>query len=72
MNFKKILLNLLIIMISSIILYTIYANMFNKQEPFIGHLYRPHIRTINNLYENFMNNYGPHRIVNKINKWFNY
>ncbi len=55
-------------------MYSIYTNIFNKQESFvgIGYLYRPHIRTLNNLYENFINNYGPHRIANKLNKLVNY
>lgn len=70
MNLKKCLLQILILLFFSYIVYIFIQKGF--QEPFVGHLYRPHIRTINTFYETFMNNYGPHRIVNKINKWFNY
>uniref|UniRef100_A0A6C0IU48 Uncharacterized protein n=1 Tax=viral metagenome TaxID=1070528 RepID=A0A6C0IU48_9ZZZZ len=73
MNLKKMLLQVLIVIFVVYILYLLVQKYyFTSREPFIGHLYRPHIRSFNNLYENFMNNYGPHRIVSKINKWFNY
>lgn len=61
------------LIIITIILYILYLNInINTKEPFIGHLYRPHIRNINILYKNFMDNYGPNIILSKINKWINY
>jgi hypothetical protein len=57
-----------------IILTTLYLNINtnNNKEPFIGHLYRPHIRKINTFYETFMNNYGQDRIINQVKKIINY
>jgi hypothetical protein len=55
-----------------IILSVLYLNINNNKEPFIGHLYRPHIRKINTFYESFINNYGLHRIINQVKKMINY
>lgn len=43
-----------------------------KKEGFtsrIHSLYRPYIRTVNQGYESFVNNYGPNIIINKLRKW---
>lgn len=37
--------------------------------PKIRGLYRPYVRTLNQGYESFVNNYGPNIIVNKLRKW---
>ena len=37
--------------------------------PKIRELYRPYVRTFNQGYENFVNNYGPKVIMNKLQKW---
>ena len=37
--------------------------------PKIRGLYRPYVRTFNQGYENFVNNYGPKVIMNKLRKW---
>ena len=37
--------------------------------PKIHGLYRPYVRTFNQGYENFVNNYGPKVIMNKLRKW---
>ncbi len=37
--------------------------------PKIRELYRPYVRTFNQGYENFVNNYGPKVIMNKLRKW---
>jgi hypothetical protein len=37
--------------------------------PKINSLYRPYVRTFNQGYENFVNNYGPNVIMNKLKKW---
>jgi hypothetical protein len=72
-NIKKVLLQVLIFIFVSLIIFLVCKNIQNKnKEPFIGHLYRPHIRKINTIYENFMNNYGPDRIMNKFKKIINY
>lgn len=44
----------------------------DKKEGFtsrIHSLYRPYIRTVNQGYESFVNNYGPNIIINKLRKW---
>jgi len=51
--------------------YLQYKNKY-KQEAFtpkINSLYRPHIRTINQIYETFISNYGPNVILTKLRKW---
>lgn len=40
-----------------------------NREPFVSNLYRPYIRTMNQKYESFMDNYGPNTVVNKLKKW---
>ena len=37
--------------------------------PKILELYRPYVRTFNQGYESFVNNYGPNVIMNKLRKW---
>ena len=37
--------------------------------PKIRVLYRPYVRTINQGFENFVNNYGSKVIINKLRKW---
>jgi len=37
--------------------------------PKINSLYRQYVRNINQNYEEFVNNYGPNIIMNKIKKW---
>jgi hypothetical protein len=37
--------------------------------PKIKQVYRPYIRSFNNTYENFMNNYGSTYILNKLRRW---
>jgi hypothetical protein len=37
--------------------------------PKIRELYRPYVRTFNQGYESFVNNYGPKVIMNKLRKW---
>ena len=37
--------------------------------PKIREIYRPYVRTFNQEYESFVNNYGPNVIVNKLRKW---
>ena len=37
--------------------------------PKIRGLYRPYVRTINQGFENFVNNYGSKVIINKLRKW---
>lgn len=37
--------------------------------PKINSLYRPYVRTINNNYESFINNYGTNVIMTKLKKW---
>jgi len=37
--------------------------------PKINSMYRPYVRTINSNYENFVSNYGPNVIMNKLKKW---
>jgi len=72
-NIKKLLLQVLIIIFVSLIIFLIIKNIQKKdREPFIGHLYRPHIRKINTIYENFMNSYGPNRIITQVKKIINY
>ena len=44
----------------------------NKKEGFtprIRGLYRPYVRTMNQGFESFVNNYGPNVIMNKLRKW---
>lgn len=48
-----------------------YFTTYNK-EPFtpkINSLYRPYVRTMNQNYESFVNNYGPNVIMTKFKKW---
>lgn len=72
-NVKNILILVLILIFVSLIIFLIRKNIQNKnKETFIGHLYRPHIRRINTIYENFMNNYGPDRLINQVKKIINY
>lgn len=72
-NIKNKLIIILILLFVSLIIFLIGKNIQNKnKEPFIGHLYRPHIRKINTIYENFMNNYGPDRIIYQVKKIINY
>ena len=37
--------------------------------PRIRGLYRPYVRTMNQRFESFVNNYGPNVIMNKLRKW---
>ena len=37
--------------------------------PRIRGLYRPYVRTMNQGFESFVNNYGPNVIMNKLRKW---
>lgn len=37
--------------------------------PRIRGIYRPYMRTINQKYESFMNNYGKNVIITKLRKW---
>lgn len=37
--------------------------------PKIRGIYRPYMRHCNQLYENFVNNYGPKVILTKLRKW---
>lgn len=39
-----------------------------KKEPFTSRI-RPHIRTVNKLYEGFIDNYGVNVIMTKLRKW---
>jgi hypothetical protein len=56
-----------------VLLWVIYfIQSFTKYEGFtprINSLYRPHIRRFNQVYESFVNNYGPKVIMNKLRKW---
>ncbi len=73
MNTKNLLIWSINIIFVSLIIYLIIKNRENSiQEPFIGHLYRPHIRRMNNIYESFINNYGPNRLINQVKKMVNY
>jgi preprotein translocase subunit SecG len=37
--------------------------------PRIRGIYRPYVRTMNQGFESFVNNYGPNVIMNKLRKW---
>ena len=37
--------------------------------PRIRGIYRPYVRTMNQGFESFINNYGPNVIMNKLRKW---
>ena len=71
---RKISLKLLIsILIVCIIIYIVQLFVkTNNYEPFtpkINSLYRPHIRKFNQIYETFINTYGPNVILTKLKKW---
>jgi len=47
-------------------------NNNNKKEGFTSNikgLYRPYVRTLNQKYESFMNNYGSNVVFTKLRKW---
>jgi len=47
-------------------------NNNNKKEGFTSNikgLYRPYIRTLNQKYESFINNYGSNVVFTKLRKW---
>jgi hypothetical protein len=46
-----------------------FANKREQFTPKINSMYRPYIRTLNQTYENFVNNYGSNIIINKLKKW---
>ena len=47
-----------------------YTSVLNEGfTPKINALYRPYIRNINQIYESFVNNYGPNIIMTKLKKW---
>ena len=63
---------LISILIIVIIIYVIQLFIKTNYEPFtpkINGLYRPHIRNFNQIYETFINNYGPNVILTKLKKW---
>jgi len=48
------------------------CNNNNKKEGFTSNikgLYRPYVRTLNQKYESFMNNYGSNVVFTKLRKW---
>ena len=54
------------------IIYFIQNVKFDKNEGFIpmgASIYRPYIRNMNQIYENFSNNYGSHIIMTKLKKY---
>jgi len=73
---RKIYLKILIGIV--VLLWIIYfIQIFNKYRneekegftPKICGLYRPYVRTLNQGYESFVNNYGPRVIFTKLRKW---
>lgn len=56
-----------------VLLWIIYfiqnATNYEGFTPRINSIYRPYIRTFNQGYENFLNNYGPNVIMTKLRKW---
>lgn len=68
-GYLKILLGIIVVLW---IIYFMQTYIFINNEGFtpkINSLYRPYVRTINQGYETFMNNYGPNIIINKLKKW---
>jgi hypothetical protein len=54
------------------IIYFITPNNNENVEGFTTHInsfYRPHVRRFRNVYESFVNNYGPNVIITKLRKW---
>ena len=49
-----------------------WKNKYKCKEGFtprIRGIYRPYVRTMNQGFESFINNYGPNVIMNKLRKW---
>jgi|688.fasta_scaffold1783212_1 hypothetical protein len=54
------------------IVYFIQTFALSLNEGFtskINSFYRPYVRTINQNYKNFVSNYGPSIVINKLKKW---
>lgn len=70
---QKIYLKILIgIIVLLWIIYFIQIYFVSSKESFtpkINSLCRPYIRTANQKYESFVNNYGPNVIITKLKKW---
>jgi len=69
---RKICLKILIAII--VFLWVIYfiQSFAVKQEQFtpkINSMYRPYVRTLNQTYETFVNNYGSTVVINNLKKW---
>lgn len=68
-GYLKILLGIIVVLW---IIYFIQSYIVINNEGFtpkINSLYRPYIRSMNQGYETFINNYGPNIIINKLKKW---
>jgi hypothetical protein len=66
----KVIISILIICISIYIIHLfVKTNNYEPFTPKINGLYRPHIRNFNQIYETFINNYGPDVILTKLKKW---
>lgn len=56
-----------------ILLFFYYFFYYNSQKesftPYIRSVYRPYLRSFNQQYEYFSNNYGLQPIFNKLRKW---
>jgi len=54
-----------------VLLWIVYFFQSYKEgfTPKLRGLYRPYVRTVNQGYESFVNNYGPNVIMNKLRKW---
>lgn len=52
-----------------IIFFIIFSKRYEGFTPKINSLYRPYLRNVNQMYESFVNNYGPNVIITKLRKW---
>ena len=53
------------------VIYFIQSFAVKREQftPKINSMYRPYIRTLNQTYETFVNNYGSNIVINKLKKW---
>jgi hypothetical protein len=67
----KILIGILSVTFAIILLWIVIQDLKIKEgfTPKIHAMYRPYVRTLNQGYQTFANNYGPQVILYKLRKW---
>lgn len=67
----KFLIGILLVTFAIILLWNFIQDLKIKEgfTPKIHAMYRPYIRTFNQGYQTFVNNYGPQVILYKLRKW---